>query len=73
METLQLKSLEPVEDKKHFLIPNSVRETLVKNISETEKDKLIENGYLEEFDTQYINIRQIDDPRVAELVYITQW
>jgi len=73
LETLQLKSLEPVEDKKHFLIPNSVRETLVKNISETEKDKLIENGYLEEFDTQYINIRQIDDPRVAELVYITQW
>jgi len=73
LETLDLKNLEYAQEKTTYLIPNTPKKTTINNITETEKETLIENNYLEDIDAEYVGIRQIDDPRIAELVYTTQW
>lgn len=40
----------------------------IKNISETEKEFLIENNYISKGDAQYVNVREIYNEQFAKLV-----
>jgi len=46
---------------------------LAKDITDTEKEKLIEQWYLEWINSEYCKVWEIRDPEVCKLVFITQW
>jgi hypothetical protein len=46
---------------------------MVKDITESEKEKLLEEGYIEEVDAKYCKVREVRDPEICKRVFITQW
>lgn len=44
------------------------RQDYIKNISETEKEFLIENEYINTIDAQYVNVREIYNEEFAKIV-----
>lgn len=45
-------------------------EMMIRNISAEEKQKLIDEGYIQELDSKYNEIREIRDPEICKLVRI---
>lgn len=46
------------------------QDTMIRNISEIEREKLIDEGYIQEIDSKYSEIREIEDPELCKLVRI---
>lgn len=46
---------------------------MIADITDQEKNMLIEKGYLDEIDSEFIGIWEINDPEVSRLVFITPW
>ena len=46
---------------------------MVKDITDQEKEKLVQEWYIEEMDAKYCKIREIRDPEICKRVFITQW
>lgn len=46
---------------------------MVKDITENEKEKLLEEWYIEEVDAKYCKVREVRDPEICKWVFITQW
>ncbi|HOG15410.1 MAG TPA: GTPase ObgE [Candidatus Absconditabacterales bacterium] len=46
---------------------------MIKDITKIEKNKLLSEGYIEEIDSKFIKIWEINDPEVCKLVFITHW
>jgi hypothetical protein len=46
---------------------------MVKDITETEKEKLLEEWYIEEIDAKYCKVWEVRDPEICKRVFITQW
>jgi len=45
-------------------------DTMIRNISAEEKQKLIDESYIQELDSKYNEIREIRDPEICKLVRI---
>jgi hypothetical protein len=46
---------------------------LVKDITNTEKQKLLEEWYIDEIDSKYSKVWEVRDPEFCKWVFITQW
>ena len=46
---------------------------MIKDITKIEKNKLLSEWYIEEIDSKFIKIWEINDPEVCKLVFITHW
>lgn len=46
------------------------KNTMIRNISQEEKQKLIDDGYIQELDSKYNEVREIEDPELCKLVRI---
>ena len=46
---------------------------LVKDITSTEKQKLLDEWYIDEIDSKYNKVREVRDPEFCKRVFITQW
>lgn len=46
------------------------KKTMIQNISKIEKEKLVDEGYIQELDSKYNEVREIDDPELCKLVRI---
>lgn len=47
--------------------------TMVKDITDTEKSKLLEQWYIEEIDSKFSKVWEVRDPEICKRVFITQW
>lgn len=50
-------------------IPEQEEEDFIIDITEQEKQKLIDNNYLEEVEARFINIWYVQDPVVSRMVF----
>lgn len=46
---------------------------MINDITKIEKNKLLSEWYIEEIDSKFIKIWEINDPEVCKLVFITHW
>ena len=46
---------------------------LVKDITSTEKQKLLDEWYIDEIDSKYNKVWEVRDPEFCKRVFITQW
>lgn len=68
--------LKNTKDEEVYHIPEYIKpeekkeEMMIRNISEEEKSALIEQGYIEELDSKYNEVREIRDYELCKLVWI---
>ena len=46
---------------------------MIKDITNLEKNKLLSEWYIEEIDSQFIKVWEINDSEICKLVFITWW
>ena len=46
---------------------------LIKDITDTEKQMLLDEWYIDEIDSKYNKVREVRDPEFCKRVFITQW